>query len=112
MRANAFRDADAESSLRRMRVPAPASTKARAWRPFLRKRPKQRAAGGACSVERLVFLIAWRVGHAGCSRRLGARYLVHSFLWSRLRVRHVIDHLFDIRADRCLTAAFAEVHLN
>src|SRR2546423_4809144 len=94
-RANALRGADAESSLRRMRVPAPASTKLRAWRPFLWKRPKQRAAGGACSIEWLVFLIASRVRHAGCSRRLGACCLVHSFVLSRLR--HVIDH---VRAGR------------
>src|SRR5437667_905846 len=111
-RASALRGADAGSSLRRMRVPAPASMKTRAWRLFLRKRPKQCTAGSACSVERLVFLIALRVGHAGCSRRLGACCLVHSFLWSRLPVRCIIDHLFPVRADRCLIAAFLDVHSN
>src|SRR5437762_9281970 len=107
--AKAFRGADAESSLRRMRIPAPASMKPRARQPFLRKRPKQRAADGACSVEPLVFLIVSRVGYASCSRRLRACCSVHSFLCPGLWMRDVIDH---VGAGRCLTAAFPEVHLN
>src|SRR6266581_4368810 len=109
-RANGLRGSDAESLLRRMRVLARAWTKPRAWRPLLRKRPKQRAAGGACGVERLVFLISARVGHAGRSRRLSIRWFVWSFLLSRRRVLHVFEHLFDVRADRRLAAAFPELH--
>src|SRR5437773_12333722 len=111
-RASALRGADAESSLRRMRVPARASTKARAWPLFVRKRPKQCTAGDACSVEWLVLLVASRVGRAGRLRRLSACCLVHSFPRSRLPVRCVIDHLLPVQADRCLTAAFPELHLS
>jgi hypothetical protein len=69
---------------------ARASTRSRAWLSLLRKRPKQRAAGGAYRIERLIFLIS-RVGQ-------------------RSRALHVLEHLFHVRADHCLTAAFPELH--
>jgi len=53
----------ADSSLRgtRARCMARASTRSRAWLSLLRKRPKQRAASGACRIERLIFLIPSRI---------------------------------------------------
>jgi len=89
---------------------ARASTRSRAWLPLLRKRSEQRAAGGACRIERLIFLIPSRVGHAGCSWRLSARLFVHSFLLERPRVLHILEHLFHVRVDRCLIAVFPELH--
>src|SRR5437867_1479330 len=94
-----------------VRCMARASPRSRAWRSLLRKRPKQRAAASACSVQRLVFLISAHVGHASCSWRLSVCWFVQFFLFlSRPRVLRVLEQLFHIRADRCLTAAFPELH--
>jgi hypothetical protein len=80
---------------------------------LFRKRPEQRATGCACRVARLIFLITALVGNATRSRRRAVartRSHVHCCLLSRPRVLHILEHLFDVRAERGLPPAYPEVH--